>query len=279
MRPTFRLVFLTALLPALAHADGADALVGLVNAYRGEPRSCEGEQKPMAGVLAPSSVLAGVKIGVSEDLGSALAAVGYRAAAATIVVVTGPEDAKRAMALLEQRYCRALVDRRWSALGIARSGSTWRVVMARPLVPNDLVDWRQAGQAVLGLVNEARGKPRSCGDRRFPATTPLAWSQPLADAARAHSRDMAEHDYFSHTAPDGGTAADRVRQQAYDWRRVGENIAAGQGSPEQVVTGWLASPHHCSNIMSADYAEMGAAYATNAQSDRAIYWTQNFGKR
>ena len=59
---------------------------------------------------------------------------------------------------------------------------------------------------------------------------------------------------------------------------VGENIAAGQGEPADVVAGWLASPGHCANIMSPDFAEMGAAYALRPGSTRAIWWTQTFGR-
>ena len=267
------------LLPAMSHGNDADPLVDLVNAYRSAPERCAGEQAPVAGVLAPSKVLNRLRIGASEDLGKALAAAGYRAATATIVAVTGPSSVRHAMTLLEQRFCSALGDRRYTEIGVSHEAETWRIVMARPLVSGHLGDWREAGKAILGLVNEARSKPRSCGDRRFEATTPLTWSEPLAAAARSHSRDMADHDFFSHTDPAGGTVAERAGRQGYRWRSIGENIAAGQGSPQQAVTGWLASPHHCSNIMSPDYADMGAAYATSAQSDMAIYWTQDFGRR
>ncbi|HCJ28080.1 MAG TPA: hypothetical protein DHV63_01935, partial [Pseudomonas sp.] len=57
----------------------------------------------------------------------------------------------------------------------------------------------------------------------------------------------------------------------------GENIAAGQGSAEQAVSSWLASPGHCQNIMNPGFTEMGAAYATNPRSAATIYWTQVFG--
>ena len=273
------LVLWLALLPTVGRADNASALIALVNDYRNSPQTCAGEHRPMAGVLAPSDALAQVAIDGRKSLDDALAAAAYRAATATVVAITGPSSAAQAMALMKQQYCRALVDRRFSEIGVSHSGDTWRVVMARPLLSGDLGDWREAGKAILDLVNEARGKARSCGDRHFAATTPLAWSEPLADAALAHSRDMAEHDYFSHAAPSGDTAAERARRQGYRWRRIGENIAAGQGAPKQVVAGWLASPHHCSNIMNAGYADMGAAYATNASSEMAIYWTQVFGKR
>jgi len=45
------------------------------------------------------------------------------------------------------------------------------------------------------------------------------------------------------------------------------------------MAAWLASPPHCENIMKREFAEMGAAYAVNQNSDSIIYWTQVFGTR
>jgi uncharacterized protein YkwD len=90
---------------------------------------------------------------------------------------------------------------------------------------------------------------------------------------------MATYNYFSHTSRDGRTMIDRINATGYLWSTVGENIAAGQGSARQVVAGWLASPGHCENIMSREFADMGAAYAINPHSAMEIYWTQTFGAR
>ena len=116
-----------------------------------------------------------------------------------------------------------------------------------------------------------------CGERRFGPAPRLEWHEKLAAAALAHSRDMATHNYFSHYAKDGSTVGDRAARAGYTWSRIGENIATGQGSPEQVVAGWLNSPHHCANIMEPDFRQMGAAYFVNPVSDTVIYWTQVFG--
>ncbi len=45
------------------------------------------------------------------------------------------------------------------------------------------------------------------------------------------------------------------------------------------MAGWLSSPGHCANIMSADFTEMGAAHAIERSSTSTIYWTQVFGSR
>jgi uncharacterized protein YkwD len=107
---------------------------------------------------------------------------------------------------------------------------------------------------------------------------PLRWNDLLAAAAIAHSRDMAARNYFSHSAKNGNRVGDRAQREGYKWRRIGENIAAGQGSAEQAVSAWLSSPTHCANLMSRDFTEMGAAYALNSESETPIYWTQVFGR-
>ncbi|MBV9889722.1 MAG: CAP domain-containing protein, partial [Rhizobacter sp.] len=168
---------------------------------------------------------------------------------------------------------------RYADIGVARSGSTWRINIARPLIAKDLGDWREAGQAVLRLVNDARARPRVCGDKSFAPAPPLAWNDQLAQAALVHSRDMAQRNYFDHVDPSGASVAERASKTGYRWHAVGENIAAGQGSAKQVVAGWLASPGHCENIMSREFVDMGAAYAINPHSAMEIYWTQAFGAR
>jgi len=273
-------VVLVALLAAAAaRGEGEDDLVALINARRAETRDCAGRQRSAASPLAPSAALAQVDARTSAELGRALSSAGYLASSAATIAVSGPRDAREALRQIEIHYCTSLLDARYADIGVARSGTTWRINIARPLIARDLGDWRQAGQAVLMLVNEARGRPRACGERSFGPAPPLAWSDLLAQAALAHSRDMAQRNYFDHVDPSGGSVAERAATAGYRWRVVGENIAAGQGSAKQVVAGWLASPGHCVNIMSREFAEMGAAYAINPHSALEIYWTQAFGAR
>ncbi len=181
------------------------------------------------------------------------------------------------MALLRERYCRPLLSADYAEIGVSRQGDAWQVVLAQPLLAADLGDWREAGGEILRLVNEARAAPRSCGSRRFDAAPPLAWAPALGAAALAHSRDMASHGELRHRGSDGSQAGERAAREGYAWRQVGENVAAGQGSPRQAVAGWLASPHHCVNVMQPGFAQMGAAYALNPDSRATIYWTQVFG--
>jgi uncharacterized protein YkwD len=85
---------------------------------------------------------------------------------------------------------------------------------------------------------------------------------------------MARHDYFEHVDLGGHTPADRVRASGYREKLVGENIAYGPTSAEEVVAGWLHSTGHCENLMDARFAEMGLAQASGQGSRRGLYWDQ-----
>ena len=267
------------LAPSDAFAAGEDELISLINSRRAQTRGCDGGAEAAVGPLAPSPVLAQVDAAAaSRDLRKALAAAGYRAATATTIVLSGVADAGEAARIVE-RHCDVVRNRRYAEIGVSRDGSAWRISLATPLLAGDLGDWRDAGKAVLRLVNDARRRGGTCGRQRFVPTPPLVWNDKLAATALAHSRDMAAHDYFDHVDRSGGAVAQRASRHGYPWRVIGENIAAGLGSPQQVVAGWLASPGHCSNIHSPDFTEMSAAYAINDEAAMEIYWTQVFGKR
>jgi uncharacterized protein YkwD len=161
-------------------------------------------------------------------------------------------------------------------IGVARRGADTWIVLAAPLSTPPPADAPAVSRRVLELVNRARAQSRRCGGRAFNATVPLKLSAALADAALAHSLDMATRDYFDHRGPDGSTPASRVTRAGYSWRVVGENIAAGVATPEGAVEGWLQSPAHCENLMDPRFVDMGVAYAVNPHNPSVILWTQVF---
>jgi uncharacterized protein YkwD len=129
----------------------------------------------------------------------------------------------------------------------------------------------------VDLINQARKTPRTCGSMgSFPQAPPLTADSRLTLAARGHSADMAQKGYFAHQAPDGSQPWDRVAAQQYPWQSAGENIAAGYATPEEAVEGWIKSPGHCVNLMSAKFTETGVGQAVGGPY--RIYWTQVFAK-
>jgi uncharacterized protein YkwD len=126
----------------------------------------------------------------------------------------------------------------------------------------------------LQLVNEARARGGHCGSQSFGPAPPLSLSGTLEGVAAGHASDMAVHDYFEHRDLSGQSPADRVRAAGYREKLVGENIAYGPQSVEEVVKGWLASPDHCENIMDPRFAQMGIGLAPGRVSRRGLFWVQ-----
>ena len=126
---------------------------------------------------------------------------------------------------------------------------------------------------MLSLINNARRTGRQCGDSWFPAAAPVRWDDRLAQAAERHASDMAANEFVGHRGTDGARGGDRVLSQGFPVARWGENVAAGQPSPRDVVHGWLNSPGHCKTIMLGEFEFLGAAVATMPNSLFERYWT------
>lgn len=140
--------------------------------------------------------------------------------------------------------------------------------------------WAKLEADVLTLVNQARAKGAVCGSTSYGPAGPLAPHGALQGSARAHSKDMADRNYFNHTSPEGRDPIDRMK--AAGWvdapgSMTGENIAAGYVGANAVVEGWLKSPGHCSNIMNPKFQHLGVGYYESPTAKFKQYWTQNFG--
>ena len=142
-----------------------------------------------------------------------------------------------------------------------------------PLPPTPLPD-DSLVLATLEQVNEARAQGGSCEDAIYPASSALRWDGRLADAAQAHSQDMAAQGYLEHINLDGHSPEERSEAQGYTWRRHGENLAQGHDSASSVVQGWLGSLSHCRTLRNADFEDTGIGVAKG--SDGLLYWTQVF---
>ena len=59
-------------------------------------------------------------------------------------------------------------------------------------------------------------------------------------------------------------------------RTLGENIAAGNPTPEEVVDSWMHSPGHRANILNKDFKELGVGYCYKDNSTYKHYWIQMF---
>ncbi len=116
-------------------------------------------------------------------------------------------------------------------------------------------------------------------ERETRGLHPLAFDYSLAAAARDHSEDMGVQDYFSHTSLDGRTVGDRITTAGYSYNTYGENIGAGQPTPEVVINSWMSSSGHRANILNPNFCDIGVGYAYVADSTYRHYWTQDFGRQ
>jgi uncharacterized protein YkwD len=104
-----------------------------------------------------------------------------------------------------------------------------------------------AEKDVLALVNR---------DRAAAKLPPVEWDEKLAEVARAHSRDMAEHDFVGHVSPRTGTALDRVRKAGLEPGIVLENVGRAYSAAE-AEAGFMASPGHRANVVEPKAKRMG----------------------
>ena len=89
---------------------------------------------------------------------------------------------------------------------------------------------------------------------------PLRVNHALALAASDRLRDMLAQHYFSHVSPSGLDPFTWVDKRGYDYREVGENLAVGYATAEDVVDGWMHSQGHRDNILRSAFAEVGIAF-------------------
>jgi uncharacterized protein YkwD len=135
----------------------------------------------------------------------------------------------------------------------------------RPAAPPSSAD----EERVVDLVN---------AERALAGLPPLTRQAGLASAASDYATAMADRGLFSHTSPDGSSLQDRGEAHGYlGWTFLGENLAAGQDTPERVVRAWMASSTHRANVLSAQACDIGVGRATARGAGYHIYWVMEIG--
>lgn len=160
----------------------------------------------------------------------------------------------------------------------------------------------QTRNDLIHAVNEERAKFK---------LTPVKSNYYLEVSAQRHAKDMADRGYFSHYTPEGLSYVDRIRAGGYldihpnscscvqrfdlsgeshiknqgpdfiviDQQEckcepifsLGENLAKGQLSVQQVMEDWMNSPNHRRNILRPEFEEIGIGLFEDE-------WVQNFGR-
>ena len=154
-------------------------------------------------------------------------------------------------------------------------------VIITPAQPGDSVE-AQVEDAILRYTNQ---------ERVAAGVAPLVRNGLLTTVARAHSLDMKERDFFSHTNPDRLTPFQRMDAAGYVYRSAAENIAASSSytlssSPDEVGRHlvqdlWMNSRGHRETLISPKYIEIGIGVVYDPDKSASPYGfiaTQDFGR-
>lgn len=113
-------------------------------------------------------------------------------------------------------------------------------------------------------------------ERERAGLAPVTQNQTLENQATQYACEMIVYDFFAHENPVTGTELrDRAEEFEYEFLIIGENLAAGQSTPEQAMSDWMNSPGHRDNILRPEFTEMGVG--VRAGGRYGTYWVQEFG--
>lgn len=154
---------------------------------------------------------------------------------------------------------------------ISQEDSRAQAATARNCAPGS--DWGSArpdlAKQIHVLVNQHRAKLRLARLSSRPA---------LRNAAVWKALHMARYEYLSHddpAPPFGRSVGARLAACGYTGAGLGENIASGNVSAQEVMDAWLGSPGHRRNIEDARHRSLGVGVASSSAG--TLYWVQDFG--
>lgn len=126
---------------------------------------------------------------------------------------------------------------------------------------------------VVALVNNARLKAN---------LKPLKYNNLLENSAQGYAEVMAKEGFFGHVSPSGQTLKERIEKGGYYKHSysadcncikgfmLGENLARGQKTAEEVMRDWMNSKNHKAAILSPDYTDIGVGVSSGL-------WVEHFG--
>jgi hypothetical protein len=130
----------------------------------------------------------------------------------------------------------------------------------------------------IGLDEEERACVEELNEyRMMMGRRAVKWNDKLLAAARGHSKEMKEKNFFAHNVPlpgeeydDHRTPNQRAKNAGYGGG-VTENIARGSTKGRDTHWQWFGSSGHHRNLLGAGHTEVGVGRFEE-------FWTQNFGR-
>lgn len=113
--------------------------------------------------------------------------------------------------------------------------------------PPTAVELTQEERQLFELVNK---------ERAAAGLAALTIDIPLSQTARLKSRDMVDHNYFSHESPTFGSLADMLRSFGISYKVTSENIACNQGV-EAAHEALMNSQEQRAKILGKNFTHIG----------------------
>jgi len=210
-----------------------------------------------------------------------MARAGYAAHGWTESLIATPGDPDAVIAAWKQDPSAAQTmdsDYQHLGIGVARLGNAPLYVLLFAWPRSEyfarqtagLADVQAVRESMLRIVNAARlvaGRP------------PLDLDPQLNAAAQAHADDMLARTYYAHQSPEGTLPRARLLTVGYLADVVGENLAAGQTSVENVMEAWLHSVDHRRNLLDPRFVQLGVGIAVGSYQHRyKVLWVQDFAR-
>lgn len=107
--------------------------------------------------------------------------------------------------------------------------------------------------------------------------TQVALNDKLNRASEIHAADLAKHGIAAHVGTDGSTHSERAQRQNYYFQMIGENVATGQKSWDQVFQAWKDSPGHNKNLLAKGVTDFGIALVYEPTTTYTTYWAMLVG--
>ncbi len=134
------------------------------------------------------------------------------------------------------------------------------------LVQVEYIDTASFSAEIVRLVNEERAKY---------GLRPVRDDIYYQSCADIRAEEITRR--YSHTRPDGRHCDTVIKDRGIRHPYMGENIAMGQNTPEEVMADWMSSDGHRANILRPEFNYLAAACRQG--DDGALYWVQVFTRR
>lgn len=119
-------------------------------------------------------------------------------------------------------------------------------------------EFEELESRTVELLNDARREGIDCGGESLGPVDEVQMHDALHCAARLHSVDMVEDEFFSTIHPETQyNTQDRILAAGYEPTEAGGLVTAGELTAEQVVQGWIDDHEHCETIMGAEFEDVG----------------------